>query len=992
MAVKTLSENPTIIDTIKIDFQTTDAAGNLIDPYRVDQVVIYFIERNFTTGSYKTYTEQIGDAPELTLYYTDTIPVKTYGDDSQNPAWLSSDPSNAYIEKVYFDDEGNSLIGTFRIQWTPSQAREGDYMICWKWTPLAASPKQSAHIAFYVYGDTQATTAMPSHVAPDDKYQKLLDLYTPEMFKLRISESDVTPDVISRMNAAVGKGFTTLENLSNQILDLIDANATHESLLPYLANLFKHKLWSNDPTLWRRQIKRAVPLNKKRGTLDGLVEALGSAGITLQKLTKYWQIVSSSTWTESFVVGDGQTTFRLAKQALLPVNSDNFTISLRGIDTDEYVSLGLNYVSLSNAGSTTNLVWLGDGLSSGAIHLVEGDIVLVTYQIGDVTSQANENYIRALPLMDSRDETTFTYPFKNWNVHLIAEDDPMFDVLIPIRHPFALPVVYGQVRTEFAFSENIYDMEEYNGSLRNSNLPCDIDRTFIDTCSACQSSSISLDMELEDISDDRIREATEIAKGQVPFHAQIRSISYSGAVNEYMPPPVEDIEILVDLAIDDNLIVGQGDFNRLIPLLGSTTGQFLRNELATAITMASGTATGFNSEVVLYSPTVRFDHLNIFATNLLEILTGTNVGTYQVSSPGTNVVKIDQASPDNIPFPLDTSAFTFRLSNPLWTDSGASIFQDDLFVLSDENINFTIKPVLTEANSSTPWKIKILSGIYTGTYNIYDILPNNTLVLSGWAGIVNVTDLNYNLVKNDDTTIVFSSSTGVMTVTRRGRVVTEELDSWGVIQGDYIKYSGSQYQILGFNAADKSEPYILGYTGGNAAGITITVYRRLLDDAIGYVDIRGMYILTTPDYETALTIQNGSNPPVTPIETSSFKENYLVQIGSMYYRIIAWDAQRIDLSGPKTTWGLVGTSLSFSLINYLLTSPVLKDDVEFKEGVDRRGIEPISTENVIAGMPLDLCVSALNNDGILEAVGTIELVSFKIERRDGSIVEQGEIQ
>jgi hypothetical protein len=991
MAVKTISENPTIVDTILIDIQTTDTDGNPITPYRVDQVVIYFVQRSFTSGEYKTYKENV-NGQEMTVYYTDAIPVKTFGDGAENPAWLSTDPSDAYIESVPFDEEGVAQTGVFRVTWNPllenTMPLEGDYMICWKWTPLPASPRQSAHISFIIYGDQQATTAIPSHISPPGKYEALLNQYTPYVFRGELASNDMSPSVLSRLNSAVGKGYNTLEDLVNQILDLIDANATHEALLPYLANLFKHKLWSDDPALWRRQIKRAMALNKKKGTLSGLIEALASAGITLNKLTRYWQIVSSSMWTESFVVGDS-TTFTLAKTAILPPDS-NFSVSLRGVGEEEYTPLSLNYVSFANVGNETVMTWVGSILSSSAITLVPGDIILVTYKYAPIISQTIEDYIKSLPLMDTRDETTFIYPPKNWNVHLIADDDVLFDLVIPQRHPFAPPVIWGKVRTEFAYSENIFNMDEYNGSVRDSNLPCDIDRTFIDTCSACQSSSISLDLEFEDISNDRITEAEEIIRGYIPFHAQVRAINYSSAINEYMPPPTEDVEILIHKVQNDYMVIGQGDFNRLIPNLESDVGQFLRNELSTAATAASGTATGFNNEVVLYSPGVRFDYLNVLTNNLLEILSGTNIGEYtlNVTDIGSSVIAINQSSPDSIPFPLDTAAFTFRLSNKLWTDAAASIEQADLFTFSDDNINFTLTTILTEVNSVTPWKITINSGIYAGSYNIYDVLPNNTLVLSGWSGIVNASGLSYSLTRNDNT-VVFSSYTGKMTVTRRGKITTEELESWGIIEGDWILYSGTQYQIVGFADSNKTQPYIFGYTSGNAAGITITIYRRLLDNTIGYVDVRGMYIITTPDYEALLQVQDGSNPPATPVEISSFMGNYLVQIGSQYYAITGWDGQTITIEGPKTTWGLIGTSVSFSLINYIVTSPIIAyDGAEFSEGVDRRGNEAINITTSMVGMPLD----ALNNpDGIIESVKAEEAIGFTITNRKGKTIE-GTIQ
>ena len=992
MAVKKFDDNPTITDTIQIDLQTTDANGQPISPYRLDQVTIYYIERSFEAGQYKTYTEKIGNT-ELIVHYTDIVPVRVYGNE-QFPAWLSTDQSNAFVEPVPFDEDGNAQIGVFRATWEPKLAREGDYMVCWKWTPLPASPKQSAHASFYVHGDLQATTVIPSHVSPPDKYEELLNLYTPEMFKLGIAYKDVTPSVIARMNAAVGKGFGTLENLSNQILDLIDANATHEALLPYLANLFKQRLWSNDPTLWRRQIKQAVRLNKQKGTMGALQEALSSAGFALQKLTKYWQVVSQATWTECFEVGDGQVSFKLSKLALLPPNATNFKVSLRAPDDTSYTPLTLDYVSFANTNGETTMVWLGNNLGSGSIKLITGDRLLVTYQVAPVVNQTIENYIRALPLADQRDETLVEYPKKNWNVKLIAEDDPLFNTIVPTRHPFAPPVVFGQIRTEFGYSENIYNMEEYNGSLRNSNLPCDIDKTFVDSCSACQSSSISLDIEMEDISDDRLKEAGEIVKSFVPFHSQVHSITFSGAVNEYIPPPVEDIDILVQMSIDDHIVVTEGgDFNRLIPVLGSTTGEKLRGDLSTATTMATGTATGFNSDVVLYSPNVRFDLLGLFSSNLLEILSGLNVGTYQVTDPGRSVVGIVQSSPDSTPFPLDTSAFTFRLSNLIWTDSAASVYQDDLFVFSDANVDFTVYDVMTSDNSAAPWKVVVSSGPYAGTYPVKDILPNNTLVVMGWGGTSNVSGLNYTLKTNSGATVL-NGTAGAVSVTRRGRIVTQELQSWGINGGGdyYAKYAGTQYQIVGFADSGITQPYILGYTGGNAASVSVTFMKRLLDNKTGYVDVRGMYILTTPDYEAALDIQNGSNPPTTPVESSSFKESYLVKIGSEYYGITAWDANRIDVEGPKKTWGLTGTSLSFSLINYMNNSPVFVGDVEFPNGIDRRGGESITTTTTTSSLPLALRLAALNSsDGIAETVSAVESISFTIEHRDGSI-QNGEIK
>ena len=72
--------------------------------------------------------------------------------------------------------------------------------------------------------------------------------------------------MLQELNFSVAKGFTFLEDQTNQMGDLLDANSTHESLLGYLSRFFALDLYSSDPTLWRRQIKNAVPLFKNKGT------------------------------------------------------------------------------------------------------------------------------------------------------------------------------------------------------------------------------------------------------------------------------------------------------------------------------------------------------------------------------------------------------------------------------------------------------------------------------------------------------------------------------------------------------------------------------------------------------------------------------------------------------------------------------------------------------------------------------------------------------
>ena len=176
--------------------------------------------------------------------------------------------------------------------------------------------------------------------------------------------------------------------------------------------------------------------------------------------------------------------------------------------------------------------------------------------------RSREDYIRSLPLADQRDPRDQIYPLVNWNVRVIEEDDAFFDSVIPHRHPFYDDVIYGHVRTEFPYSENIYNMEEYNGSIRESTNPCHIDRDFIDNCSACRSSMFNIDIEISNLSNIRVTEAIEIIKDYAPFHAVLHTVNFSGGMSDYVQPPIETISCLIRYLQNDTVVVGQYSFNR----------------------------------------------------------------------------------------------------------------------------------------------------------------------------------------------------------------------------------------------------------------------------------------------------------------------------------------------------------------------------------------------------------------------------------------------
>lgn len=1092
MAVKRVGVDTdiTIADELQFEILTPDADGCLNNPYKVDKVVIYFVARDFVSNEQFSEFTQEWVNPELEtelaaakaaacasatpenlaevqrlqtllndsitssqFFYKEARPVAVFGTE-EDPAWL--DPDSVPISEkeqveqdniLYLDEDEdeNEIEATFLLDWNPVGQREGDYFICWTWTPLIAGDSIAAHTMFSIGGATQLTTVIPTHMTDPVKYETLQERYLPKMFKSMLCEGDLTPVVMQELNRSVAKGFTFVEDLANASIDLIDSNATHESILPLLGNMFNVRLKSGDPTLWRRQIKRSIPNYKQKGTHQGLEHALDEAGMTLTKFTRLWQVVSKYTFQEHFDVDDEDNLdFTLSQLALLPVDTDNFELYYRAADDDDWTELvsPTDYVTLTNSSDETTMTWIGDQLSVNAVVLGEGDSIRVVYEVTDVpdaSEQTLENYIRALPLADQRDERSQEYPPKNWNVRLIEEDDALFDILIPVRHPFAHPIVWGHVRTEFPYSENIYNMEEYNGSTRPSKNPCDIDKDWLDSCSECQSSKYTVDIEIEELSNDRIVEAQQVLDEFTPFHAVMHSINFSGAINEFVKSPIETITALVQMSGEEIVIAGNAQyiFNRVIP---QTTALSIvkRNMLASLSLVGSGNATGSNTNIVVYSPgttsaanlltdddgvfldfsTIPVDLTTIGNatptdnSNLLEVISpGPNAGQYTVTAIDGHMATVSPtAQVPAITEPINTGQFTFQISNKKLEET-VDFIQDDLFVFDDKDVNFANLGTRSQWDvdnlpgyTGGAWQIAVTTSGYS-TYDILNVLPNGTLVIldDGTLPTTDQTGLAWQLL-DDTATVVTSGTSGVLDVTRRARVdfdpsLSSTIDDLrNIIDiGDYMLYSSTWYEIDSFVSGETHQVYIDDWTAGDTAGVTALVYRRLAENKVGQLGYLGMEIDVAPTIDE-------------DFENDMVKENYLFLIGSDYYSIDEIDSGTSYISGPIQSWTTSGTSVSYSLYQYEKNTlsipereepPVPGHDFDYEDDppaglgghVDRSGSEIISLD-IDTATPMMFYASVLNqaNSGneIVDMVGQEEAISFIIEYQDGT-TEEGEV-
>lgn len=1052
MAIKRLSENPTITDTILFDILTPDSDGCFVSgcPYKVIQAKIYFLERSLVQQNFGEYEvshdnavnndlkkdweeakaaacllptdENLKKLAQIQLqidlqtkkdqtYYKDAALVATFGSETV-PAWIEGGEDNA-LTLIDETAEGEVQYGHFELQWQPSGIREGNYFICWNWVQYEHYSTEdiiSAHEYFTISSPVQESINIPSHYTKKDKYSTLSDRYLASMFKTFVSNNDETPYILRGVNNSASDGFTFLEDMGNQIVDLLDANTAHQYYLPALANLFAYKLRSGDVTLWRRQIKRAMPLLKRKGTLRGLQEALAQAGIEMVKFTKLWQVISPYTWQECFTYVDTND-FVLEKVALAPTPGDlNFELYYRGVNDSSWTQLTppLDYVSITTAEGVSTLSWI-------TTPLAVGDSIRVIYQVTDISShQTLEDYIRALPLIDTRDERSQEYPPKNWNVRAIEEDDPFFDVVITTKHPFYNDIIWGQIRTEFPYSENAYNMEEYSGSTRDSLDPCDIDKEFVDPCKWGQSSSYTIDLKITNISDDRIAETLEILKEFTPFHATLHTMYLGGLVEDFIQPQ-DEITVYVTMRGEETTISGNGQliFNRV--MVEASQGD--RESLAAMTPVPSESidaGTGRNEYIMINSPLIQLDRVGLNeSSNLLEILSGSNSGEYTISNANKN-----QAEISGVIEPFSSGVFTYRLSNEIFTDVVTTITQDDVFTFSDANIDITQFEIMTQHDadhtpSIIPWSVEVTLPVeIAGTYTVADLSCGNLILNDPALPTIPTTDITYNL-KNSSAITVVNSATGSLTCQRRGLVDVSSLppdDMRNFVQkGYYLEYLGEQYIIEGFKTGETHQFYIDGYSDGVVVGVTTNLYQRLVDNQPGYLHYQGMKLTTATDYETLFDIKNGDNAPVDEnliTDNDLFMQNYMVMIGDNYYAITRWNKNDIYLVGPPLDWGVsTSTTVYYQIYHFTKNawSVFEKDVMKPSNGpevvvpghdftfLDRRGNEVIevnienSTTMMANQIDAYVIASALNSgkqNMIQDSVAIKENISYKVEYRD----------
>lgn len=568
-------DSPKVDDRIGFMIETYDDKGVLKNPYLINKVTIYRLEHHVSKNELSLETKKFN--PELLKAHdqlqeeirqnptTDNVErlknLLTQLDKTADvrkinyanarivmqtisPLW-TYDLKKTHVANIR--DNIGIIQGKFLFLWTAKGMREGTYFIQWEWKNAIDGAIHTTEKVFTLYPAEEKIHSVYRHFAPREKYNFLLEKYVPKMYRVQTTPNDRTPEVVRKFNKVVGQMFLELDDLAVGLVDLLDPMFTPEGFLPAIANFFNLELKTTSVTAWRNQIKNAVPLYKKKGTAEGLKQALDKANVKLIKITNLWQVISPYTWVEGFVTEkdiwtNNEVLGHLTKK---PLKDAKIEVYLKSSETKEYFSLPENVVYFQETlvpEPKIAVVWNG-GAHQPPIELFAGDVVKIRYSYNKMPTDAGsiEGYIEDLPLADQRDETKVRYPIKNWNVKLIEEDDPLFDLVIPERHSFYTPVTYGKTRTTFLYSEKAFNMDTYNGSLYNSNNPCDMDKDFLDPCSGGQSSKFNVHLEFEHVDDEKIMEAKDIITDYSPFHAVLHNMKISSRITDFVLPPAEKI-------------------------------------------------------------------------------------------------------------------------------------------------------------------------------------------------------------------------------------------------------------------------------------------------------------------------------------------------------------------------------------------------------------------------------------------------------------------
>ncbi len=424
-------------------------------------------------------------------------------------------------------------------------------------------------------------------------------------------------------------------------------------------------------------------------------------------------------------------------------------------------------------------------------------------------------------------------------------------------------------------------------------------------------------------------------------------------------------KILINYVINDDVMVSNPSFNRIIEDQNHMELELTRSDLTNITYSSVYSGLGVNSAVTIFSPGVNFKNIGISVNNILHILTGSNAGFYTVTNPSKNQVDIVESS--SITFPLQTSGFVFRLSNIVYSDI-IDVTEIDDTRFYDDNIEFIFYGAVVG------WKIVITSGLHTGTYIISSVNPDNSVSISGLSGLdITENGLSYELRTNTNTLRHTGTSVGKLRSNRIGRIEIDPLVT-NISPNYYAHFDlfpATRFIILSVDV-DNSVVYIGNWKNGDIAGTSMQIRQTMVDGSVGgsifgYFSVRGMELTgTTP------TIDNS-------VENNQFLENYAILINDNYYKITEIDGSVMKISGvPVLTWSINSpTSVSYAITHFEKIPVVTQDGNTFSQ-IDRRGGDSFQIYSHSASMGM----SGFSEGVFVDSLGGNESIWIDITYKD----------
>jgi hypothetical protein len=529
------------------------------------------------------------------------------------------------------------------------------------------------------------------------------------------------------------------------------------------------------------------------------------------------------------------------------------------------------------------------------------------FQIGfDESEICKDNFVLSLPLADQRSVYDDIYPDQrllppvNFNVRLMPDSNCFvksqedfcglecletadrslrtFDIcdICTKRNPLEEPIIYGFIRTKFPWSENVYNMDEYDGSTRPSYVPCDIDENFLDKCGCCWSSFFSISVAVKNMSDRTISAVNEAIEEFKPFHSRLHTLSLVGKIEEHIHVDDNQADFEIRFRNEEHLELGYYPFNKRRNVsrqpLRSETFFFAEDEFYTSVS---------DMKIYLRDFNVIFDELEIGVkeadTGSLLLPTQVNVNysrvviespegihankTYNISETRGKRITLVDALNDNgdaLPVPpySNIGPWSYTIYTRKFPDTAVSVLDPEVWpqpvnvtitksaryvVRTDVNVlDNGIEVVSTMEDPSNVYTIQIESG--QAIPGIYSVIRNNDndMIIDYPFSVLSVGNITFSVFKDGEPIDNLSSVSGELIKEEIfGEFTYGSLDlvsDWNInVNNAFVQVNNGSYFKV--DSIEESTVRFSGYALGlEGSDIPVAIFEKAVSSNTAFIE------------------------------------------------------------------------------------------------------------------------------------------------------------